>query len=114
MPEPTTVQDAGRLGGQARAARMTPEERSEGARRAATARWSRYILQTREGGEWTSDGLGDGNIPGTLAETRGSLEACLTLIPTDPSWAAEYRIVRLDAAGEVAEVVEYHDASRVQ
>ena len=112
------VQDAGRLGGQARAARMTPAQRSEGARRAAVARWSRYVLQTRQSGAWnggwTDDGLGDGNTPGTLAETRGSLEACLALIPTDPSWAAEYRIVRLDAAGEVAEVVEYHDASRVQ
>jgi len=31
----------GRKGGKARAERMTPEERSEAARRAAKARWSR-------------------------------------------------------------------------
>jgi hypothetical protein len=31
----------GKKGGKARASRMTPEERSEAARRAATARWKR-------------------------------------------------------------------------
>jgi hypothetical protein len=38
-PERAEVR-AGRLGGQARASKMTAEERSESARRAAEARWS--------------------------------------------------------------------------
>lgn len=36
----------GQRGGKARAARLTPEERSEQAKRAAAARWSRLAEQT--------------------------------------------------------------------
>jgi len=52
-----------------------------------------------------------GADPDTLASARASLWWCVKEIALEPSWAAEYRIVRLDAAGDVAEIVEYHDAS---
>lgn len=45
--EPSTAQTNGRKGGlkggKARAERLTPEERSESARRAAKARWQRQL-----------------------------------------------------------------------
>ena len=39
----------GLKGGPARAASMTPEERSESARNAVTARWARYKAKHRSG-----------------------------------------------------------------
>jgi hypothetical protein len=38
----------GKKGGPARAAKMTPEERSESARQAVTARWERYREQEKK------------------------------------------------------------------
>jgi hypothetical protein len=48
MPEYMTVAEAGRRGGHATAARMTPEERSEAARRAVNARWAKVRAQVAE------------------------------------------------------------------
>ena len=48
MPETITVAEAGRRGGYATAAKMTPEERSEAARRAVNARWAKVRKQVRE------------------------------------------------------------------
>lgn len=39
----------GKVGGPARAASMTPEERSESARKAVTARWERYRAERKKG-----------------------------------------------------------------
>ena len=39
----------GKIGGPARAAAMTPEERSESARNAVKARWARYAAKYRSG-----------------------------------------------------------------
>jgi len=41
-PEPITASEMGRRGGCARAAKMTPEQRSASARLAAIARWKKY------------------------------------------------------------------------
>jgi hypothetical protein len=38
---PVDTKDAGKLGGQKRAEKMTPEQRSEAARKAVTARWEK-------------------------------------------------------------------------
>lgn len=40
-PDPDAV-ESGRVGGKARAAKLTPERRSEIARKAAQARWAKY------------------------------------------------------------------------
>jgi hypothetical protein len=48
MPETMTVAEAGRRGGHATAAKMTPEERSEAARRAVNARWAKVRAQVQE------------------------------------------------------------------
>jgi hypothetical protein len=48
MPETITVAEAGRRGGHATAAKLTPEERSESARRAVKARWAKVRAQVAE------------------------------------------------------------------
>jgi hypothetical protein len=40
----------GKLGGKARAANMTPEERSESARNAVMARWEKQKIKKRDNG----------------------------------------------------------------
>ena len=44
----TTVTDAGRLGGEARAAKLRPRRRLAIARRANKARWDKYYLEHPE------------------------------------------------------------------
>ena len=45
-----SVSDAGYLGGKARVANMTPEQRSESSRKAAQARWKKYRKAKQNGG----------------------------------------------------------------
>ena len=102
------------LGGRTAAARMTAEAKTARAKKGAAARWGKrlYEIETRDkmSGNWTDDNIGE-NQPRSLRECRADLEGLRGLIPEDSSWAAEYRIVRVDSDGITQEVVEYRDLS---
>jgi hypothetical protein len=69
MPEIMTVAEAGRRGGHATAAKMTPEERSEAARRAVNARWAKVRAQVEESrrAQGRPEHVEDPNVLGDLA-----------------------------------------------
>lgn len=80
MPETITVAEAGRRGGHATAAKMTPEERSESARRAVNARWARVRAQVTESrrAQGLPETVEDPNALGDLAREvleRGGRDA---------------------------------------
>jgi hypothetical protein len=69
MPEYITVAEAGRRGGHATAAKMTPEQRSEAARRAVNARWAKVRAQVEESRreQGRPEHVEDPNVLGDLA-----------------------------------------------
>jgi hypothetical protein len=80
MPEIMTVAEAGRRGGHATAAKLTPEERSESARRAVNARWASVRAQVKASREAQGlpEHVEDPNALGNLAREvleRGGRDA---------------------------------------
>lgn len=110
VPQRWAAQVAGGVEGAARAAaRMTPEQREARARAGAAARWGECRLQTRKAHGWV-----DVESPAPESTLDGCRDA-LTWIrqerQRERSWAAEYRIVRVDADENVVGVVDYCDLS---
>jgi hypothetical protein len=58
--KPLTISEMARLGGKARAKKMTAEERKESARNAVNARWEKQRKELREGMQETKKLIRDG------------------------------------------------------
>lgn len=101
------IRGAQSASGRATAEKLGPEGKTKRAKAGAAARWGECHLQTR-----TAHGWADVESPApdvTLDSCRESLEWIRQERLRESTWAAEYRIVRIDSDGNLIAVVEYCD-----